>query len=100
MRKYTVRILVFALLMSLAAVFVQAAEKHPFGAEDMAALRSAHPIAISADGETILYGASFGGPKGPTNREWHLVAVNGFEKSLAYFIKMTAKNKRFGFVKE
>jgi dipeptidyl aminopeptidase/acylaminoacyl peptidase len=77
MRKHTVRIVVLALLVSLAAVFIQAAEKHPFGAEDMAALRSAHPIAISPDGETILYGVSFGGPKGPTNREWHLVAVDG-----------------------
>jgi Tol biopolymer transport system component len=97
MRKHTVYIVVLALLVSLAAVFIQAAEKHPFGAEDMAALRSAYPIAISPDGETILYGVSFGGPKGPTNREWHLVAVDG---SNAHKLTLPDRFTPSGFMKD
>jgi dipeptidyl aminopeptidase/acylaminoacyl peptidase len=77
MYKQTLRIVVFALCASLASVFIQASEKHPFGTEDMAALRSARPVAVASDGETILYGVTFGGPKGPTNHEWHLMAADG-----------------------
>ena len=77
MMKQTERRLVLILLASLAALSVQAAEKHPFGIEDMAALRSARPIAVAPDGDTILYGVSFGGAKGPTSREWHLIAADG-----------------------
>ncbi|MCX6575454.1 MAG: prolyl oligopeptidase family serine peptidase [Candidatus Aminicenantes bacterium] len=77
MIKHTVRRVVLILLASLAALSIQAAEKHPFGIEDMAALRSARPIAVVPDGDTILYGVSFGGAKGPTNREWHLIAADG-----------------------
>ena len=77
MIKHTVRRLVLILLASLAALSIQAAEKHPFGIEDMAALRSARPIAIAPDGDTILYRVDFGGAKGPTNREWHLIAADG-----------------------
>lgn len=77
MIKHTVRRVVLILLASLAALSIQAAEKHPFGIEDMAALHSARPIAVAPDGDTILYGVSFGGAKGPTNREWHLIAADG-----------------------
>lgn len=77
MYKQTLRIVVFALCAGLASVFIQASEKHPFGTEDMAALRSARPVAVASDGETILYGVTFGGPKGPTNHEWYLMAADG-----------------------
>ncbi len=77
MRKKIACGIFLALFVGLSAAAIQAAEKHPFGPEDMAALRSARPIAIAPDGDTILYGVSFGGAKGPTNREWHLVAVDG-----------------------
>jgi dipeptidyl aminopeptidase/acylaminoacyl peptidase len=77
MTKQTMRRLVLILLASLAALSIQAAEKHPFSAEDMAALRSARPIAVGPDGDTILYRVDFGGAKGPTNREWHLIAADG-----------------------
>jgi dipeptidyl aminopeptidase/acylaminoacyl peptidase len=54
-----------------------AAEKHPFRAEDWAALRDATAIAVAPDGETILYRVDFGGEKGPTQHEWRLIASNG-----------------------
>jgi len=69
-----------ALFASLAACSIQAAEKHPFGTEDMAALRSARPVAVSPDGETILFEVSFGGLKGRTNREWRLIAADGLNE--------------------
>ena len=77
MGKYTTRKVVLLLFACLIAVFNQAAEKHPFGLDDSAALRSARAIAVAADGETILYGVNFGGPKGPTNHEWYLIAADG-----------------------
>jgi len=77
LNKQSIRIVVLALFASLTTVLVQAGEKHPFGTEDMAALRSARPVAVSPDGETILYEVSFGGAKGPTNREWRLIAADG-----------------------
>ena len=77
MNKQAIRIVVLALFASLTTVLIQAGERHPFGTEDMAALRSARPVAVSPDGETILYEVSFGGAKGPTNREWRLIAADG-----------------------
>jgi len=38
MKKLTARILSLGVLAVLVAVFLQAAEKHPFGLDDMAAL--------------------------------------------------------------
>jgi dipeptidyl aminopeptidase/acylaminoacyl peptidase len=75
-RRFVGRI-VFVLCAGLALGSVQAADKRPFREEDMAALRSARPVAVSPDGETVLYGVTFGGPKGPTQNEWHLIAVDG-----------------------
>ena len=71
------RFVVFVLLASLSAISIQAVEKHPFGIDDTAALRSASAIAVAADGETILYEVNFGAPKGPTNHEWYLIAADG-----------------------
>jgi dipeptidyl aminopeptidase/acylaminoacyl peptidase len=56
---------------------VAAADKRPFGVDDLAALRSARPVAVSPDGQSILFVVSFQGDKGPITREWHVVAVSG-----------------------
>ncbi len=77
MRKQVIGVMALALFTSLAAGSTQAAEKHAFGIEDMTVLRSARPVAISPEGESILYEASYGGSKGRTNREWHLIAADG-----------------------
>jgi dipeptidyl aminopeptidase/acylaminoacyl peptidase len=50
--------------------------KHPFTANDWAALRSATAAAVSVDG-TILYHVTFGGEKGPTHNEWWTIAADG-----------------------
>jgi dipeptidyl aminopeptidase/acylaminoacyl peptidase len=77
MKKQAIRIMVLASLISLSAASVEATEKHPFGIDDMCSLRSARPIAVSPDGGTILYEVSFGGSKGRTNREWHMISADG-----------------------
>ncbi|MFZ2054151.1 MAG: S9 family peptidase [Candidatus Aminicenantales bacterium] len=77
MKKQILCAMALAFFVNLSAISIQAEEKHPFGTEDMAALRSARPVAVSSDGETILYEVSFGGSKGRTNREWRLIAADG-----------------------
>lgn len=52
-------------------------QKHPFGFEDWAALRSARPVAVAPDGKTILYEVTFGGQKGTTNTEWRMIDASG-----------------------
>jgi len=54
-----------------------AAQKHPFGPEDLTGLRSARALAVSPDGTRILFQVSFDAEKGPTKREWHLIDVTG-----------------------
>lgn len=77
MNNQSARIPALVLGIILTALFSLAAEKHQFTFEDAAALRSARAIAVAPDGETILYGVDFGGPKGPTSHEWHLIAADG-----------------------
>jgi dipeptidyl aminopeptidase/acylaminoacyl peptidase len=77
LKKQVMWFMVLALFAGLSCRSMQAAEKHPFGVEDMTALRSARPVAVSPDGETILYEVSFGGAKGRSNREWHMISADG-----------------------
>jgi len=77
LKKQILSILILALFIGLIGAPVQAAEKHPFGIEDLTVLRSARPVAVSPDGETILYEVAFGGKKGRTNREWRLISADG-----------------------
>ncbi|MEN6311067.1 MAG: hypothetical protein ABFD80_05970 [Acidobacteriota bacterium] len=77
MRKRFAVLLIAAAAFLWNALFVPAADKHPFAFADSAALRSAHAIAITADGERILYEVNFGGLKGPTKQEWYLVGADG-----------------------
>lgn len=77
MKKQVICLIVLALFASLNSLSIQAAEKHTFGLEDIAALRSARPVAVSPDGGTILYVVAFGGKKGRTNREWRLIGYDG-----------------------
>src|ERR1700735_2792412 len=50
--------------------------KHPFAAKDWASMRSAGATAVSPDG-TILYVVTFGGDRGPTQREWWTIQPDG-----------------------
>ena len=91
------RLIVSILSVCLTALCIHAEEKHPFSVEDDAALRSARAIAITADGETILYSVTFGGPKGPTNKEWYLIAADGTN---ARKLALRDKFAPLGFMKD
>jgi dipeptidyl aminopeptidase/acylaminoacyl peptidase len=55
-----------------------ATDKHPFNTDDYAALHRARAVAVSPDGQTILYQTIFDGASGPVNKhEWHLIDVSG-----------------------
>ncbi len=73
MKKYSFCVTAVMLVCSM----VCAAEKHPFGVDDWAALRHAHAIAVAPDGATILYRVDFGAAKGRDQQEWKLIAVDG-----------------------
>src|SRR5580658_4067255 len=64
------------LLLALSIASAQT-DRHPFSADDWAALRSASVVAVSPDGATILSKTSWGSEKGTGNREWRLIATDG-----------------------
>jgi len=66
--------------------------KHAFTADDWAALHSAAAVAVAPNGTTILWKASWGGEKGPTNEEWRLIATDGTNARKL----IAADNLRFG----
>jgi dipeptidyl aminopeptidase/acylaminoacyl peptidase len=76
-KKQVICVMALALFAAFNAAPIQAAEKHPFGIEDLTVLRSARPAAVSPDGGSVLYEVAFGGKKGRTNREWRLIAADG-----------------------
>jgi dipeptidyl aminopeptidase/acylaminoacyl peptidase len=73
MKKYSACCMALALLCFSA----RAAEKHPFNGDDWTVLRSAHAIAVSPDGHSILYRVDSGVLKGPTKEEWRLIGADG-----------------------
>lgn len=73
MKKYIASWLAVAFL----GLCARAAEKHPFSADDFTKLRSAHAIAVSPDGKTVLYHVPVGVEKGPTKDEWRMIGIDG-----------------------
>ena len=71
------RSLVFIGSLALTSAPAIAAQKHPFGPDDLTGLRSARALAVSPDGKTVLFQVSYDPEKGPSKREWHLIDVNG-----------------------
>jgi dipeptidyl aminopeptidase/acylaminoacyl peptidase len=71
--------LVSALLFVVSISASAQSTRHPFTFDDVATLRSAHAVAVSPDGKSVLYGVRFGGTKGPDNTEWQLMATAGGE---------------------
>ena len=55
----------------------QAPNPHPFGLDDIAKLRSAAAIAVSPDGNTVLYVVSYYDATGPQKNEWHTINMSG-----------------------
>jgi dipeptidyl aminopeptidase/acylaminoacyl peptidase len=63
--------------VGLAHAQTPAAPRHPFVFDDMVALQSATPVAVTPDGKTILTRVDRGAMKGPAQREWRLIAADG-----------------------
>jgi dipeptidyl aminopeptidase/acylaminoacyl peptidase len=84
-------------LAGLAMPPAQAADKHPFTADDWAKLRHAHVVAVSPDGATILYEVFFGGEKGMSGEEWRLINADG---SNSRKLSLPEHFKAFGFTKD
>jgi dipeptidyl aminopeptidase/acylaminoacyl peptidase len=82
---------------ALAVVFSGAADIHPFGIDDAAALRSARPIAISPDGASVLYRVDSGGARGPTNHEWRVI---GFDGAGGRKLDLPERFTPFGFTRD
>ena len=70
-------VLLVAALVVAASGSATAADTHPFGIDDLSAMRSARPVAVSPDGKSVLFVVSYQGEKGPAKREWHLIATSG-----------------------
>lgn len=51
--------------------------KHPFTAQDWAALHSARAAAVKPDDGAVLYQVSFGASEGPTQTEWWMMNRDG-----------------------
>jgi dipeptidyl aminopeptidase/acylaminoacyl peptidase len=87
-----------SILLFVASIlaFAQSA-RHPFTFDDAATLRSAHAVAVSPDGKSILYGVRFGGTKGPDNTEWQLIATMGGE---ARHLNVPEKFQPAGFTRD
>src|SRR5262249_41319701 len=65
------------IFVATAAFAAQQQSTHPFQVDDWAALRAASPVAVSPDGQSVLYRVRFGGAKGPDNDEWRMIAIDG-----------------------
>jgi len=87
-----------SILLFVASIlaFAQSA-RHPFTFDDAATLRSAHAVAVSPDGKSVLYGVRFGGTKGPDTTEWQLIATMGGE---ARHLNVPEKFQPAGFTRD
>jgi len=69
--------LAFTLALTCAAALAQSPQKHPFGIDDYSALHGSRVIAVSPDGNSILYDVTTDGTKGPTKHEFRMVDASG-----------------------
>lgn len=69
--------LAFTFALTCAAALAQSPQKHPFGIDDYSALHSARVIAVSPDGNSVLYHVMTDGIKGPTKHEIRMIDASG-----------------------
>jgi dipeptidyl aminopeptidase/acylaminoacyl peptidase len=74
-----------------------AAERHPFGIDDYLALHRALALAVSPDGQTILYDVRSFDTKGPIKHGWRLMDVNGANSRK---LELPEKFEPAGFTKD
>ena len=79
------RPLAFAAALAFVArlAAAQAPPRHPFTADDWAAMPSASAVAVSPDGSEILYVVTVGASTGPSSRRWHLEQTGRQRRSRA-----------------
>jgi dipeptidyl aminopeptidase/acylaminoacyl peptidase len=98
MRRFPIAsFLLLGLLLCLSIAAAGQSARHPFTADDAAALHNAAAVAVSPDGKSVLYRMRFGGAKGPDNTEWHLIGTAGGESRL---LKMPDKFHPAGFTRD
>jgi dipeptidyl aminopeptidase/acylaminoacyl peptidase len=75
-----------------------AADKHPFGLDDFAAVRSARPVGTSPDGKQVLYEVFLTGTSGPVYQdEWRLIDTSGANSRK---LELPEHFRPFGFTKD
>ena len=85
-----------ALCTMLSLLAVSQTTHHAFSFDDAASLHSAAAVAVSPDGNNVLYRVQFGGHKGPTNSEWNLIPAGGGESR---HLNLPEKFKPSGFTR-
>src|SRR6202522_4147108 len=84
-------------LMAAASTGAIAADKHPFGIDDLTALRQARATAVSPDGKSVLYDLTSRNDKGPLKHEWHMIDADGTHDRK---LDLTDKFEPKGFTKD
>ncbi|MFZ0737215.1 MAG: S9 family peptidase [Candidatus Acidiferrales bacterium] len=74
---YPILVLLLSSSIAINSSPARGADKHPFGVDDYSALHAARAIAVSPDGKTILYRATYDGTTGLQKREWRLIDASG-----------------------
>lgn len=92
----TLRFSAFLLLAVCSSLLAQDS-RHPFTIDDASTLRSAHAVAVSPDGKTVLYRVTFGASKGPDKTEWRLIPAAGGDSRK---LDLPDKFRPFGFTRD
>lgn len=90
-------LLASTLLLVLSFAAASQTAHHAFTFDDAASLHSAAAVAVSPDGNNVLYRVQFGGHKGPTNTEWNLIPASGGEPR---HLNLPEKFKPYGFTRD
>ena len=73
----SIALLIAALIGGPPRLTGQAATAHAFGLDDFTRLHDARAVAVSPDGNTILYAVSHFDATGPQKVEWHIIGNSG-----------------------
>jgi dipeptidyl aminopeptidase/acylaminoacyl peptidase len=89
--------LAVTIMVATAGSSAMAADKHPFGIDDVTGLRQVQAIAVSPDGKSVLYDVTSREEKGPIKHEWHTIDIDG---SHSQKLDLSDKFQPSGFTKD